>query len=120
MMHKNEIEEMEIVISKFLKFGVLLSAFVIFIGFLMFLITGNSGYPGSTYPTGPISILKGALAFKSYAIILTGLMILIATPVFRVGVSIIVFAKEKDSLYVKITSFVFIILIISFILGKVE
>ncbi|AKN31577.1 membrane protein [Clostridium carboxidivorans P7] len=119
-MHKNEIEEMEIVISKFLKFGVLLSAFVIFIGFAMFLLTGNSGYAGSTYPTEPIAILKGALAFKSYSIILTGLMILIATPVFRVGVSIIVFMKEKDFLYAKITSLVFVILIISFILGKVE
>lgn len=119
-MHKNEIEEMEIIISKFLKFGVLLSAFVIFIGFAMFLSTGNSGYAGSTYPTKPLAILQGALLLKSYAIILTGLMLLIATPVFRVGVSIIVFIKEKDFLYAKITSLVFVILIISFILGKVE
>jgi uncharacterized membrane protein len=45
---------------------------------------------------------------------------IVLTPVFRVGVSILVFIKEKDSLYVKITSAVFIILIISFVLGKVE
>jgi len=118
-MSKSQIEEMEIVISKFLKIGVLLSAFIIFIGFAMFLITGNSGYD-NTFPTTPIAIFQGFIELKSYAIILTGLLILIATPVFRVGVSIIVFIKEKDYLYVKITSLVFLILLISFVLGKVE
>ena len=116
----NKIEEMEIIISNFLRAGVLLSAIIIGIGFTMFLITGKSGYPGSYYPISPLEILKGVIVFKSYAIILTGLLILILTPVFRVGVSIIVFYKEKDFLYVKITSVVFIILLISFILGKVE
>jgi uncharacterized membrane protein len=86
----------------------------------MFLITGNSGYPINTYPTNPLLIFQGVAALKPYAIILTGLFILILTPVFRVGVSIIVFLKEKDYLYVKITAIVFTILIVSFLLGKVE
>lgn len=119
-MSKSQIDEVEIIISKLLMIGVLLSAIVIFIGFIMFLVTGNSGYIGNTYPTDPILILQGLVVFKPYAIILTGLLILIATPVFRVGVSIIVFIREKDYLYVKITTLVFIILIVSFILGKVE
>lgn len=119
-MKNSEIEEMEIVISKFLMIGVLLSAAIILIGFVMLVVTGNSGYKGDIYPTSPIKILQGAIELKAYAIILTGLLILIATPVLRVGVSIIVFIKEKDYLYVKITSLVFIILIISFVLGKVE
>jgi uncharacterized membrane protein len=118
-MSESKIEEMEIVISKFLRIGVILSGLIIFIGFAMFLITGNSGYD-NTFPTNPITILQGFVEVKSYAIILTGLLILIATPVLRVGVSIIVFIKEKDFLYVKITSLVFVILIISFLLGKVE
>ena len=50
---------------------------------------------------------------------MTGVMVLIATPIFRVGVSIIVFAVEKDYLYVKITTVVFLILIVSLVLGKV-
>lgn len=122
MENKNEskIEEMEIIISNFLRIGVLLSAIIVFIGLILFLVTGNSGYSGSYFPTTPSEIIKGLIAFKSYAIILTGLIILILTPVFRVGVSILVFIKEKDSLYVKITSAVFIILMISFVLGKVE
>jgi uncharacterized membrane protein len=117
---KSNIEEVEIIISKSLQIGVLSSAVVIFIGFLMFLITGNSGYPGDTFPTSLLLIFQGVAALKPYAIILTGLFILILTPVFRVGVSIIVFMKEKDYLYVKITAVVFAILIVSFLLGKVE
>ena len=120
MNENSKIGEMEIIISKFLRVGVLLSAAIVFIGLGMFLITGSSGYPVNYYPTTPWEILKGLIAFKSYAIILTGLIILILTPVFRVGVSILVFIKEKDFLYVKITSLVFVILLISFILGKVE
>ena len=116
----SNIEEVEIIISRSLQIGVLASAAVTLIGFLMFLITGNSGYPGSTYPTSPLLIFQGLASFKPYAIILTGLFILILTPVFRVGVSIIVFLKEKDYLYVKITALVFAILIVSFLLGKVE
>jgi uncharacterized membrane protein len=117
---RSEIEEVEIIISKFLRIGVILSAIIVFVGLSMFLVSGNSGYPGGYFPTTPAEIFKGLILFKSYAIILTGLMILILTPVFRVGVSVIVFAKEKDSLYVKITLAVFTILIISFFLGRVE
>lgn len=117
---ESKIEEVEITISRLLRIGVLLSAAVIAIGLVMFLITGQSGYAGSSYPATPGQILHGLINFKSYAVILTGLLILIFTPVFRVGVSIIVFTKEKDFLYVKITLLVFIILMISFLLGKVE
>lgn len=116
----SKIEEMEIIISNFLRIGVLLSAIIVFIGLSMFLISGNSGYAGSYFPTTLSEILRGFIVFKPYAIILVGLLLLILTPVFRVGVSILVFIKEKDFLYVKITSLVFIILIISFVLGKVE
>lgn len=117
---KNNIEEVEIIISKSLQVGVLSSAAVILIGFLMFIITGSSGYPHNTYPTNLILIFQGLASLKPYAIILTGLFILILTPVFRVGVSVIVFLKERDYLYVRITALVFPILIVSFLLGKVE
>lgn len=119
MIKSNNAEEMEITVSNVLRFGVILSAVIIFIGFCMFLVTGKSGYTGNYYPATPSEILKGVITFKSYAIIMTGLLILILTPVFRVGVSIIVFFHERDFLYVKITSFVFIILLISFMLGKI-
>lgn len=115
-----EIEDTEIFISKALRVGVALSGIVIGAGLLLLIITGNSGYPGGTFPTSLVQILKGLMLLKPYAVILTGLLLLILTPVFRVGISIITFVKEKDYLYTAITSLVFIILLVSFMLGKVE
>ncbi|MDE4543066.1 DUF1634 domain-containing protein [Thermoanaerobacterium sp. R66] len=121
MKNQNEkIENMEIIISKTLRAGVLLSALIILIGLILFFATNSSGYPANTYPTSVIAIIKGLMSLKPYAIIMTGLLVLILTPVFRVGVSIITFLQEKDYMYVYITSAVFIILILSFVLGKVE
>ncbi|WP_339061316.1 DUF1634 domain-containing protein [Tepidibacillus marianensis] len=110
--------DMEMVISQSLRIGVMISAAVIFIGLLLFFITGKSGYAIDQYPITPGAIFSGLVAFKSYAIILTGLLLLILTPVFRVGISIVAFYMEKDYLYVVITTIVFAILITSFLLGK--
>lgn len=118
--NKSNINDTEIIISKTLRFGVILSAITIVFGLLLLIITRNSGYSGSSFPTSPIQIIKGLFLLKPYAVILTGLLILILTPVFRVGISILTFLREKDYLYVAITTIVFFILIISFLLGKGE
>lgn len=112
--------KIETIISSILRVGVFTSALIILVGLVMFLATGHSGYSGSYYPTTPMEIFTGVIAFKSYAIMMLGLLLLMLTPVFQIGASILVFSKEKDYLYVKITSLVFLILLISFILGKVE
>lgn len=48
---------------------------------------------------------------------MAGIYLLILTPVLRVVISIYAFYQEKDMLYVKITSLVLLILIISVIVG---
>lgn len=116
--NKNGIEDTEIVISKTLRAGVALSGAITCLGLMLFLVTGNSGYPGESFPTSVAEILRGLENLKPYAVILSGLFLLILTPVLRVGVSIITFVKEKDYMYAAITATVFIILIISFLLGK--
>ncbi|PFR99347.1 hypothetical protein CN988_19105 [Bacillus thuringiensis] len=115
---ESNIANVEILISKILRVGVLISGTCITIGLILFLVTGESGYPGDTYPTTLSAIWSGVLAGKAYAIILLSLFLLILTPVFRVGVSLITFWIEKDTLYVIITGIVFTILMISFALGK--
>ncbi|SMF36977.1 DUF1634 domain-containing protein [Paenibacillus barengoltzii] len=115
---QNRSFEIETAISKMLRVGVMLAAAVIVIGLIQFLITGDSGYPGDTYPTSFGAIMSGLLALKSAAIIQTGLLLLILTPVFRVFISLFLFWAEKDYRYVVITAIVFIILILSFVLGK--
>ena len=110
---------MEVVISKSLRYGVAVSAITILIGLILFITTGESGYDYNYFPSTPSEIFAGLMSLKPYGIMMAGLLLLIFTPVFRVGVSIIAFFLEKDYLYVVITSIVFIILIVSFILGKV-
>jgi uncharacterized membrane protein len=116
---RKDLESMEITISNFLRIGVTGSAVVILIGLMLLLISGNSGYSGETFPTTVTAIIHGLFLLKPHAIILTGLLLLILTPVFRVMVSVLTFGRERDYLYVGITSIVFIVLIIGFLLGKI-
>ncbi len=118
-MKDKELDKVELLISKFLRFGVIISALFVLLGLTLFLFTGYSGYDGETFPTTIHDILTGFISLKPYGIINVGLILLILTPVFRVAVSIIVFIKAKDYLYAKITSLVLFILILSFSLGKV-
>ncbi|AVF26446.1 putative membrane protein [Paenibacillus larvae subsp. larvae] len=113
-----ELAAVELVVSRFLRAGVVLSAVVIGTGLLMFLITDSSGYPDAIFPTGLIEIVQGLMALKPYGIILTGLFLLILTPVLRVAVSLLVFWKQRDWMYMGITTVVLGILIISFFIGR--
>lgn len=113
-----EPNEVEILVAQSLRFGVLLSAAVILVGLVLFLFSGEGGYPGESYPTQLKDIFAGALSLKPFAIILAGLVLLICTPIMRVGISVLVFLKEKDWLYVGISSVVFLILISGFFFGK--
>lgn len=119
-MEKHEERDLEAAVSLALKIGVWSSAAVTLAGFLLFLFTGHSGYAGDTFPTSLTPIFQGVLALKPYALILLGLLMLILTPVFRVGVSVFLFLHEKDRVFARITALVFAILVVSFLLGRVE
>ncbi|WP_088809846.1 MULTISPECIES: DUF1634 domain-containing protein [Listeria] len=108
----------EIIVGGLLRIGVLVSAAIIILGLGLYMVTGESGYPGSTYPTSFTAIFSGLAALKPFAIMMFGLLCLIFTPVFRVIVSLFTFLKEKDYLYVGITGIVLFILLISFLIGK--
>ena len=113
-----KINKAELFVSYALRIGVLLSATVITMGLLRFFITGESGDIGHFYPTHIRDIIAGAVAFKPFGVIMLGLVLLILTPVLRVGISLLVFITEKDWLYVGITAIVFLILISSLFFGK--
>ncbi len=118
MTDNSEIQDVELAVSRWLRIGVFISAAVIILGLILLFIRGESGYPGNDYPHSLPDIFNGTVQFKPYAVITTGLILLILTPVLRVAISIWVFVREGDKLYVIITSIVLVILIISFILGK--
>ncbi|GLB46588.1 membrane protein [Philodulcilactobacillus myokoensis] len=111
-----EMDDIELIIGKILRIGVIISAIIMIIGFLLLIITGKSGYANNYHPTSFSEIFSGIAQMKPYAIMMLGIFCLILTPVLRVVVSIYSFYKEHDYLYVYITSFVLIVLIFSFFL----
>jgi uncharacterized membrane protein len=73
--------------------------------------------PGASYPSSIGAVIEGVRAGRGQAIVTLGLLLLIATPVARVAVSIAVFVIERDRLYVIITAVVLSLLLLSFVLG---
>ncbi|BAN73288.1 MULTISPECIES: DUF1634 domain-containing protein [Lacticaseibacillus] len=114
---KTEIDDVEIMIGKVMQVGVILSAVVIVLGLILLIATGSTGYPAGVHPTRVGAILSGTFALKPYAVLMTGIFLLILTPVLRVVVSIYAFAVEHDHLYVWITTAVLIILIGAMTIG---
>ncbi|KRN89573.1 DUF1634 domain-containing protein [Ligilactobacillus ceti] len=112
-----EMHDVEIVIGQIMRVGVIIAATFMIIGFIILLITHTGGYPGNHFPTTLKAIFTGLFHGKAYAFMMFGIFCLILTPVLRVIISIYAFLKEKDYLYVGITTLVLVILIISFILG---
>ncbi|RHW48829.1 DUF1634 domain-containing protein [Bombilactobacillus bombi] len=115
-MNKQEMNEIELIIGKILRVGVIISVTVMIVGMVLLLIKGDGGY-GSHFPTTFAAIGRGLLQFKPDAILMLGVFLLILTPVLRVIVSIYAFFKEQDYLYVYITVFVLIILVGAMIAG---
>ena len=58
-------------------------------------------------------IVRGALSLHAGAIIQLGLVLLIATPVARVAMSLVAFILQRDRVYVVVTSIVLTLLIFS-------
>ncbi len=108
------------VISWILQGGVITSSALIVIGLLL-LPTRPGGlevHRVLNFPRTLADVWAGLLIMRPQAIIVVGLLLLIATPVIRVAVSVVAFALERDRLYVVITLAVLTILILSFLLGK--
>jgi uncharacterized membrane protein len=130
---------MEAVVSQVLRYGVLLSFAVVFLGSAWLFLSQHTGYADLgtagkgalqaltryhphhrivTAPRGPAEVVQGVRTGKAYAIITLGLVILIATPVLRVAVAVVTFLWERDRLYAGITTYVLLVLLVSFVLGK--
>lgn len=113
-------ESMELLISRVLIWGVGLSAAVVIVGGALLLAQhGASPVAITTFRGEPMSlksvggILAGAAALKPRSIIQLGLVLLVATPVTRVALSVLLFWQKKDYLYVGITGVVLAILILA-------
>lgn len=115
---EGRIGQVEAMVAWLLRVGVSVSATCIAAGALWSVVAGGTGYPAGQYPTSIGGIWLGLMAAKPLALVVLGLLLLIATPVLRVGLSVIAFRMEKDRQYVWITLYVLAVLVISFLLGK--
>lgn len=116
-MKKEEMRDVELIIGKILRIGVVVSAIVIILGIVLYFVNGGTGYADGEWPQRFGVMFQGVVQGKSYAVIMLGIFLLILTPVLRVVVSIYAFAKERDILYVYITTAVLIILIFAMVFG---
>jgi uncharacterized membrane protein len=117
-------EKLEILVGKLLQVGVLCSAAVVLLGAIIYLFRhGSSPMSLGAFHGEPADlrtirgILRGVRTGRSRAIIQLGLLLLIATPIARVALSIFGFARERDHLYVALTSIVFVILLYSLLVS---
>jgi uncharacterized membrane protein len=104
-----------------LRFGVLLSSFIVLVGGILYLIqSGNMLLPHYQVFIGEKAglttgreIWHGVTGMKAKGIIEFGVMVLIATPILRILFSLIGFILEKDRLYIGITMVVLSVMMIS-------
>jgi len=122
---KTPAHKMDYWIGMILRSGVIVSAVIVLAGGLLYLYRygalakGYANFQGEPEHLKDIAgICHSALAFQSRGIIQLGLLILIATPIMRVALSIGIYLKEKDWLYVAVTSLVFGLLLYSLIFVK--
>lgn len=113
-------------ISTLLRWGVRASLVLVVVGTLIsFAFDGVSSQTlnqlSGEAATFPLSVRWLARALESgegRALIVLGLLLLIATPVLRVLLSLVVFVRQRERVYVLITAVVLMLLLLSFILGK--
>ena len=106
-------------------FGTLFAAGLMLAGLLWFLSVRGGMAPGDhvfggepKYFETPLSMLerafqRGALGERR-SVVMLGVMVLLISPVVRVGFALVGFAAQKDRLYAAISLIVFAVLLFSF------
>jgi uncharacterized membrane protein len=118
-------EDIQRFVGRTLQFGVLLAAAVILIGAIAVLVQhGGARADYRTFQPGPeslrsvTSILRSSMALDSRAIVQLGLLLLIATPVARVMLTLVAFVLQRDRAYVIVTTIVLALLLYGLCFGR--
>ena len=117
--------EVEQLIGRLLQVGVLVAAVVVVAGAAMMLAQHGgapvafSSYSDTASPLyGLGGIVHGAMALDSMAIVQFGLVLLIATPVLRVALTLVAFVIQRDRMYVTLTAVVLALLLYGLVWGR--
>ncbi len=120
----------ELLISHLLRSGVMLSLTLVTFGMSLTFVH-HPDYFSSTQalqrltapergPHDLTDVLADVMNARGQAFVMVGLLVLMATPVLRVVLSLLVFSRQKDRAFVTVTSVVLGLLLLSFLLGGVE
>ena len=110
-------------LSYLLRYGVLSAGAVVLVGGILYLIRHGAEEAANYHlfreePTmfrSPAGVMTAVLSGSSRGIIQLGLLLLIATPIARVAVSLLTFLSQRDFTYVFVTGLVLTGLIYSFV-----
>ncbi|WP_375500220.1 DUF1634 domain-containing protein [uncultured Nostoc sp.] len=122
-------QQLEYLLSNFMKYGVLIASAVVLLGGILYLIHHGAEPAGYHFfrgepsefrsPAGVVkAVLSGSDAYDGLrlrAIIQLGLLLLIATPIVRVFISLLTFLLQREFIYVIVTLLVMTILIYSLV-----
>jgi uncharacterized membrane protein len=117
-------KDMQVLLGQVLRAGTIISISIVFIGGIFYLYRHGhtiadyrvfKGIPD--FVQHPEGILNGIFTLKGQAIIQFGIVLLIATPIFRVIFSAVGFVLEKDYMYLGISLLVLFIIFMSMLSG---
>ncbi len=125
------VHHVELIISTLLRIGVTVSLLTVIAGTVISFmhhpdyLKGKSELaglttPGQALPHSVGEIFQGIAEGRGQALVLLGLLLLLATPVMRVAISIFAFLFQKDWTFSIITTVVLLLLLLSFMLGRAE
>ena len=113
-------EQVDQLLGNLLRLGVIVATIVAAIGGVLFLARHGlepakgrvfAGEPPELRSLG--AIIRAAATLRPDAVVQLGLVLLIATPVARVAMSLVAFILQRDRVYVVVTSIVLALLIFS-------
>jgi uncharacterized membrane protein len=116
--------DIERMVSVLLRAGVLIAGAVVLAGGIYFLLRHASEpvqvskfVSEASVDRHALEIIRGAFSGRARSIIQLGMLLLIATPIARVALSLVGFAMERDRKFVIITAVVLAVLLFSLITG---
>jgi uncharacterized membrane protein len=123
------VRRVELTISNLLRIGVVASLTLVLLGTIVTFVQHPSYFwqpaelhrlitPGIKFPHALRDLGTALLQLQGEAIVVLGLLVLIATPVMRVAISILAFIYQGDRTFTLITSVVLCLLLLSLVLGR--
>jgi len=117
-------ERVEQLVGRVLQVGVLVAAITVLAGVALMLARGGQSpdafrvFRDAPSPLRSVhGIVGGALALDGRAVVQLGLVLLVATPVTRVALTLVAFLLQRDRLYVGLTTIVLALLLYGLVHG---